>query len=689
MTPVRGPSLFVKLFTTFVVIVVIAIAAAAWQAIRVGRETIQAMVVEDLAARAEVLNHDVEHYFSDRIKEVEDWAGLAVMDDLLIADRSLRIQNFLIGARLRNPGRFASLAVIDGDEVVVASTQLSEIGRSIPLSGFRATDDHGRAILVGTLRMASEDTVASVPLAVPIRSRLRTDAIGWLVAEIAWEQVDRIVSDAQVAGGPQGAARFVGMVDGTGRLVAGDRARFRSQGAATEAPGWNVPTTSERYLVARSDRIDHGPGAGFAMVAFRSKRDAYAPMRRFIGAVTASAVLGIVLAGGAAFLLARRFAQRIRRLTDGTGRLADGDLEYRVVDRSRDELGQLASSFNAMAVRLTDARGRVREEAARWRALAEYAPDIIVRLSPSADVEFINRPLPGYRVEDIIGTPVYRWIRDDYHGALRALLTAAMHRGEGGSLEAEGVGPHGAAAWYSIRVGPIRNQDRVEAVNLIATDITGKRRLERDILEVSEKERERMGRDLHDGLGQVLTGVSLLSRGLQNKLHGKDIAEASDAHRIDSLVQDAIEQTRQMARGLFPIGIAESGLRVALEDLAAAAQASSGVDCRVVGTPPDCCEEDRRAMHLYRIVQEAVNNALRHGKPENIAIRLFTDQDRCAVVVEDDGVGFPTSAPNGTGMGLRLMQYRASMVGAMLDVRRGPGGGTVLTCRFPPEVIDA
>jgi signal transduction histidine kinase len=205
--------------------------------------------------------------------------------------------------------------------------------------------------------------------------------------------------------------------------------------------------------------------------------------------------------------------------------------------------------------------------------------------------------------------------------------------------------------------------------------------LERKVLEVGDDERRRIGHDLHDGLGQQLTGISLLSASLAQRIATGGSYSADDAEKISQLVTQSIGWTRDLARGLAPVTLEAEGLFAALQELAQNAQVIFRVccQCRCQGTQPVL--ERQRAMHLYRIVQEAVSNAVKHGRAKNIGIELSTHENRLQLSVVDDGCGLSAKTKANPGIGLRIMQYRATMLGASLRVDRATAtGGTIVTC---------
>ena len=215
---------------------------------------------------------------------------------------------------------------------------------------------------------------------------------------------------------------------------------------------------------------------------------------------------------------------------------------------------------------------------------------------------------------------------------------------------------------------------------IAAKDLTERKRLEKQILEISEQEQERIGQDLHDGLCQLLSGIKFKTTLLEQKLQRRSLPEARDASALERLLNTAIDQARSIARGLHPVDLEARGLMSALEELAATVSSVYGVSCVCERTPSVLVHDHVAARHLYRIAQEAINNALKHGQASKIHIRLATAQHRFSLTVRDNGTGLPAKPKGKKGMGLSLMTYRARTIGATLSVRPGPSGGTIVTC---------
>ncbi|HEX6639209.1 MAG TPA: PAS domain S-box protein [Steroidobacteraceae bacterium] len=215
-------------------------------------------------------------------------------------------------------------------------------------------------------------------------------------------------------------------------------------------------------------------------------------------------------------------------------------------------------------------------------------------------------------------------------------------------------------------------------------DATGRRQLEREVLEVSNREQQRIGNDLHDGLGQELTGIALLLRGLENRAEREAPALSASIEEVALLVNDAIFTTRALARGLSPVTFDRGGLAIALDGLAQRLSAMFHIDVRCEAD--DSLErglESANALHLYRIAQEAVTNAAQHGQAGNVRIRLCPDGDRGLLRIEDDGNGFNPATLQGKGLGLRIMRYRAQMMAGSLRIESARARGTIVSCCFP------
>jgi signal transduction histidine kinase len=224
----------------------------------------------------------------------------------------------------------------------------------------------------------------------------------------------------------------------------------------------------------------------------------------------------------------------------------------------------------------------------------------------------------------------------------------------------------------------------VVEVEGIARDITARKRLEREILEISSREQRRIGHDLHDGVCQQLAGLALLTNTLADRLESGHPVDPAEVEKISGLINEANRQTRAVARGLFPVRLEDNGLVSALEELANNSAALFKIDCAFHCHQPEPVVENSVALHLYYIAQEALVNAAKHGQARSVAVELYPTGERWALAIRDDGRGFSTRFVPRTGMGIRIMHYRARVIGATLDLKSEGGSGTQVTCLFSP-----
>ena len=217
----------------------------------------------------------------------------------------------------------------------------------------------------------------------------------------------------------------------------------------------------------------------------------------------------------------------------------------------------------------------------------------------------------------------------------------------------------------------------------LTQEMAERQRLEEEILRVGERERRRIGHDLHDSLCQHLTGTALAGQVLGERLAAKSLPEAADAGKVVELVEEGIALARNLARGLYPVEMEAEGLMVAFRDLAANTTNATKVRCVFECDAPVLIHDDAAATHLFRIAQEAVRNAVQHGKPKRIGITLAERGGFVTLTVEDDGVGVPETARKTNGLGIRIMAHRAAMIGGSFAIEPGPTGGTIVTCSVP------
>jgi len=213
-------------------------------------------------------------------------------------------------------------------------------------------------------------------------------------------------------------------------------------------------------------------------------------------------------------------------------------------------------------------------------------------------------------------------------------------------------------------------------------DITERKQLEKAILEISAREQRRIGQDLHDGLGQHLTGIAFMAKVHEARLAESNSHETEAAAKIVRLVNEAIHKTRELARGLLPVVSDAQGLMSALQLWAAEVEDLFGISCRFQCEKPVLVHNESVATHLYHIAQEAVNNAIKHGEAGKILIQLTAGPSRGKLMIKDDGKGMPEGLNNSSGMGLHIMKYRSAMIGGALEIRSSTTRGTSVISTF-------
>ena len=343
------------------------------------------------------------------------------------------------------------------------------------------------------------------------------------------------------------------------------------------------------------------------------------------------------------------------------------------------------------AKRLARSESAVRDQEERLRAILETAVEGIITIDERGNIESFNpasEAIFGYRAVEVIGKNVKVLMSTPHREQHDGYIECYKHTGHAKII---GIGREtfarkkdGTLFPIDLSVSEVKLSDRRIFTGFIR-DITERKRLEKEILEISEREQRRIGQDLHDGLCQHLAGIEMLSQVLAQKLTAKSKDGSGRATEIAKAVREGISQTRLLARGLSPVTLESEGLMSALAELALSTGKLFHVRCRF-----DCPEvvkfnDHAAATHLFRIAQEAVSNAIKHGKAKNIFIQLREDPGQLHLRVSDDGRGFPEKFSGGAGMGLRIMQTRIGMVGGTLTIERQPAGGTSVILGAPKK----
>ena len=291
------------------------------------------------------------------------------------------------------------------------------------------------------------------------------------------------------------------------------------------------------------------------------------------------------------------------------------------------------------------------------------------------------------QAEECIGLPLPRFHTE--RAGLSALLKRLAGRETVRNLQASWRTQTGQVREVLIDASAFWEEGKIVHLRWFVRDMTRRKQLEREVLAISERERSAFSRELHDSLGQQLSGITYLTNVLRDRLRDTGSPEAAAAERISNLLKQAIEQARAVARGLSPVRPEPEGLSAALKELAAQSSEVFGIECAFRCPRPVLVGDSEEATHLYRIAQEAVHNAFRHGQAKQITISLARMQTGIRLRIADNGKGIGTLSPRRKGLGLRLMQYRAGLLQGTVSVRPRPQGGTEVCCIAPAKVLRA
>ena len=345
----------------------------------------------------------------------------------------------------------------------------------------------------------------------------------------------------------------------------------------------------------------------------------------------------------------------------------------RALDRNR-QVSKLALAERALTQQL-----------ALSTAILDTCGALIVVLDQTGNIVRFNpacERATGYGADETLGRPVWEMIVSDEDIESFQQMLAKLRAGQ---FPYEQIGRlktrSGEERWISWSNTAIQNPaGKVDYIILTGIDLTDRKTLEKQSIRISEQERQRIGQDLHDGICQRLAGIEFMSQTLHSKLSERKVTEASNAKEISKLVRDTLHETRSLAHGLNPVEIKEEGLMLALENLCASAESMFRTKARLRCDGDVSVGDNLVALHYYRIAQEAVSNAIRHGKAKHIDVSLRRTDDRLTLSVVDDGIGIAGADRGNSGMGLKIMEYRASVIGASVSIQKKKPSGTRVTC---------
>lgn len=336
------------------------------------------------------------------------------------------------------------------------------------------------------------------------------------------------------------------------------------------------------------------------------------------------------------------------------------------------------------------AREELRRSQDRYRALFLGCPDAIL-VSSEARVALINpecaRLFGDGSEHRLLGKSICELFEPGSRAKVRSIVeTQGFGPDIDSTVEARIVRLDGQTRDVEL-YGPFGNIGGGEELRLVLRDISERKRLERQIIASRESERERIGREIHDGIGQQLTALGLLAHKLERQGETEHRLKTVDVvHQLADGIRRTLGDARRLSHGLIPMELDSAGdLPTALADLAADIGRSSNVNCTFSRQGHGGGLHDTMAFDLYRIAQEATNNAVKHAHADAIEISLACFDGRSYLTVRDDGIGLTLPVTRNSGLGLRTMRYRAARIGATLSITSTPGGGTRVRCAWPAD----
>ncbi len=326
-----------------------------------------------------------------------------------------------------------------------------------------------------------------------------------------------------------------------------------------------------------------------------------------------------------------------------------------------------------------ESEAQLRRSEQLLRATTANTADTLILLDTDLRIRFINRSIGSMTIEQIIGCEISAVLPESARRLVVAKLRHVLHTEETATFEFASREGGGEIQYFENRAMFVRDDGIGTGISVSLRNITERKRLEREILEVSSRERQTIGRDLHDGLGQELTGVALMLRGLATRIQHQAPTAVDYVNEIVGLVNQSIESARSLARGLLPVRTDSGGLPFALRALAARSRDLYGLDVNFRAEVwPELTLSETSASHLYRIAQEALTNTARHGHASKVEIFLLVTTSTFLLRITDDGAGIRRPAKPVTGMGLKIMRYRAGMIGAKFEIGPNVPRGTVV-----------
>ena len=334
------------------------------------------------------------------------------------------------------------------------------------------------------------------------------------------------------------------------------------------------------------------------------------------------------------------------------------------------------------------------QQAETFHILAKTAHEAIFLIDIHGIIQFVNpaaENLFGYEIKELLGKNIkqlmpspHRELHDSY---IENYLHTDIKKIIGKGRQLLGQRKDGSQFPMYLSVGEIQLEHTHLFAGLIL-DLSEQQKLQREILAIPTREQQRIGEELHDGLGQQLTGLSMLAQSLLNKVNQ---SEHDLASQLVSGLHEALTQVRELARGLMPVQIDADGFVLSLKEITKNIEQQSNIPIKLQVDDVIHLFDDATAAHLYRIVQESLNNAVKHANASRINVSLKTEQDHGVLEVLDNGIGIPFDLEDSSGLGLNIMKHRCGLFDGEITINPAGERGTKVCCRFPinsKETVD-
>ncbi|MCH8557950.1 MAG: PAS domain S-box protein [Balneolia bacterium] len=350
---------------------------------------------------------------------------------------------------------------------------------------------------------------------------------------------------------------------------------------------------------------------------------------------------------------------------------------------------RVAADILAAAKIRQSAQIALRASEQKASTILDTTVDAIITINSRGSIQTFNQAaedLFGYKMGEVAGKNVHVLMPSPYKEEHDGYMKNYQRTGErqiiGIGREVTGRRKDGSTFPMYLAVSEYEVEGK-QMFTGVVRDMTEERQLEQEVMRISEHERHRIGQDLHDGLGQMLSGIGLLSRRVANKLETEGHELADDMNEIRDLIKEADEYSRGLARGLVKIDLDRGGFTAAIEKLVRQSERLFRIKCELSVADEVDISERTRAEHVYRIIQEAINNAVKHGEASEVKVIMTMGHHLLRISIKDNGTGFPKNWRSQQGLGVRIMEFRSRLIGAHFEQHNHSEGGAIITCSVP------